>query len=152
LPVVANPIGVTPQLVVHGETGYLASTPDEWAEAITRLAENPALRRQMGAAGRRMVQHRYSVGVWAPRFAALVREAAESFSPAPAYVGGLRADRGSATVFAARVCAASDALNGEPEYARRPIAARVSPTAPDVSTLVAAPLHECPGSALNEHT
>ena len=46
LPVVANRIGVTEHLVIHGETGYLASTPDEWADAIARLAENPALRRR----------------------------------------------------------------------------------------------------------
>lgn len=77
LPVVANRIGVSDEMVVHGKTGYLASTPDEWAEAIARLAENPALRREMGAAGRRLVEERYCTGVWAPRFAAMVREAAE---------------------------------------------------------------------------
>ncbi len=77
LPVVANPIGVTGQMVIHGETGYIASTPDEWAEAIARLAEDPALRRKMGAAGRQMVEERYSVDVWAPRFAGLVRATAE---------------------------------------------------------------------------
>ena len=76
LPVVANPIGVTPQLVIHGKTGFLASTPDEWAEAIKRLAENPALRRQMGTAGRKIVEESYSVKVWSPRFAALIHGAA----------------------------------------------------------------------------
>ena len=62
LPVVANRIGVSEEMVVHGKTGYLASTPDEWAESVARLAENPALRREMGAAGRRLVEERYSVG------------------------------------------------------------------------------------------
>jgi glycosyltransferase involved in cell wall biosynthesis len=76
LPVVANPIGVTPQLVIHGETGYLASTPDEWAEAIARLAANPALRRQMGAAGRKIVEERYSIEAWSPRFAELIHDVA----------------------------------------------------------------------------
>jgi hypothetical protein len=80
LPVVANRIGVAERLVIHGETGYLASTPDEWADAIARLAENPALRRRMGAAGRRLVEERYSVGVWAPQFAALVHECGTSLS------------------------------------------------------------------------
>jgi glycosyltransferase involved in cell wall biosynthesis len=72
LPVVANPIGVTPQLVIHGRTGYLASTPEEWAEAITRLAANPELRRQVGAAGRKLVEERYSVDAWSPRIAGLI--------------------------------------------------------------------------------
>ena len=76
LPVVANPIGVTPQLVIHGKTGFLASTPEEWATAIKRLAENPALRRQMGMAGRKIVEERYSVDVWSPRFASLIHDAA----------------------------------------------------------------------------
>ncbi len=76
LPVVANPIGVTPQLVIHGETGFLASTAEEWAEAIARLAANPDLRRQMGAAGRNIVEEQYSVNAWSPRFAGLVHDAA----------------------------------------------------------------------------
>ncbi len=76
LPVVANPIGVTPQLVIHGKTGFLASTAAEWAEAIARLAANPELRRQMGAAGRKIVEEQYSVNAWSPRFAELIHNAA----------------------------------------------------------------------------
>jgi glycosyltransferase involved in cell wall biosynthesis len=76
LPVVGNPIGITPELVIHGKTGFLASTPEEWAEAIKRLAENPELRRQMGAAGRKVVEERYSVGAWSRRFAGLIHDTA----------------------------------------------------------------------------
>ena len=42
LPVVANPVGMNRTMVVHGETGFLASTPQEWAAAITCLAADPA--------------------------------------------------------------------------------------------------------------
>jgi hypothetical protein len=72
LPVVANPVGMNREMVVPGETGYLASTPEDWADAIARLAADPDLRRRMGAAGRRMVETHYSVDRWAPEFAALV--------------------------------------------------------------------------------
>ena len=59
LPVVANPVGMNRTLVLHGETGFLASTPQEWAEAIARLAADPHLRQRMGgwpATGRRSLQ------------------------------------------------------------------------------------------------
>jgi glycosyltransferase involved in cell wall biosynthesis len=83
LPVVANPVGENRRLVIHGETGYLASTPQDWAAAIARLAANPALRRRMGAAGRRLVEERYSVTGWEPRWVGLV-EAIIRGAPVPA--------------------------------------------------------------------
>jgi glycosyltransferase involved in cell wall biosynthesis len=72
LPVVATPVGMNCEMVVHGETGYLAETPDEWAEAIFRLAADPLLRQRLGQAGRRLVEAEYSVGRWSPRFAHLI--------------------------------------------------------------------------------
>lgn len=61
LPVVTNPVGVHPEMVRHGETGFLANTPDEWVEAVRTLAADPDLRRRMGAAGRQVIEERYSV-------------------------------------------------------------------------------------------
>jgi glycosyltransferase involved in cell wall biosynthesis len=68
LPVVANPVGVHAEIVRHGETGFLAETPEQWIEAIGRLARNPLLRRQMGRAGRRRLEEVYSVHVGAARW------------------------------------------------------------------------------------
>jgi glycosyltransferase involved in cell wall biosynthesis len=61
LPVVANPVGVHGAMVRDGTTGILAETPDQWVEAIARLADNPELRRAMGQAGRRVVEGEFSV-------------------------------------------------------------------------------------------
>lgn len=61
LPVVANPVGVHPILVRHGETGFLAATLDEWADAVCLLAGDADLRRRMGLAGRRLVEAEYEV-------------------------------------------------------------------------------------------
>lgn len=83
LPVVANPVGTNCEMVVDGETGFLASTPQQWSEAIQRLACDPALRRRMGAAGRRLVENRYSVEYWAPRFADIVDDVAHDRSLTP---------------------------------------------------------------------
>jgi glycosyltransferase involved in cell wall biosynthesis len=76
LPVVTNPVGVHPEMVIHGETGFLATTAAEWAEAIERLARDPALRRRLGAAGRRLVQERYSVAAWGQPLAELIERVA----------------------------------------------------------------------------
>jgi glycosyltransferase involved in cell wall biosynthesis len=63
LPVVANPVGMHQELVRHGENGFLAATAHEWVAAIRRLAQDPELRRRMGAIGRRRVQRDFSVSV-----------------------------------------------------------------------------------------
>jgi glycosyltransferase involved in cell wall biosynthesis len=73
LPVVANPVGVYREMVIHGETGFLASTPDEWADAVAALARDPQLRTKLGGAGRYLAEKRYSVSQWGARFAELVR-------------------------------------------------------------------------------
>jgi glycosyltransferase involved in cell wall biosynthesis len=68
LPVVANPVGVQAEMVRHGENGFLAETPNEWSEAVGRLAADPGLRQRLGQAGRRLVEATYSVSVGARRW------------------------------------------------------------------------------------
>jgi glycosyltransferase involved in cell wall biosynthesis len=68
LPVVANPVGVHVEMIRHGETGLLATTPEEWISAIRRLASDAALRARMGEAGRHVVETRYSVARGAERW------------------------------------------------------------------------------------
>lgn len=77
LPVIASPVGVNAEIVEHGVNGFLARTPDEWRAAITTLLHDPDLRRRMGAAGRRKVETHYALGVWGPRVATMLREAAQ---------------------------------------------------------------------------
>jgi glycosyltransferase involved in cell wall biosynthesis len=72
LPVVANPVGMNREMVIHGQTGLLASTPRQWGEAIALLADDPDLRRAMGTAGRRLARERFSVARWESRFAATI--------------------------------------------------------------------------------
>src|SRR5437764_1418375 len=52
-PVVASPVGANIQIVQHGINGFLAATTEEWADALLRLANDPALRQRMGAQARR---------------------------------------------------------------------------------------------------
>jgi glycosyltransferase involved in cell wall biosynthesis len=76
LPVVANPVGVHCQMVVHGETGFLVRTPHEWREAIEALAGDPTLRSRFGAAGRRLAEERYGVDGWSRKLVALLEQVA----------------------------------------------------------------------------
>jgi glycosyltransferase involved in cell wall biosynthesis len=65
LPVVANPVGVQADLVRAEENGLLGTTPEQWAAAVSRLVRDPALRRQMGQAGRRHLEDRFDVAAGA---------------------------------------------------------------------------------------
>jgi len=76
LPVVASPVGVNAEIVEHGVNGFLARTEAEWRDAIGVLLADPELRARMGAEGRRKVEAQYSLQVWGPRVAALLRSVA----------------------------------------------------------------------------
>lgn len=63
-PVVTSTFGGCPEVIAHGETGF-AVNPfdiDALAGAISRLLEDPALARRMGAAGRRRLEERFGMG------------------------------------------------------------------------------------------
>jgi glycosyltransferase involved in cell wall biosynthesis len=76
LPVVASPVGANRDIVVPGETGFLAETLADWVAALDRLAKDPALRQRMGAAGRRRAAERYSLQAKAPELIDLLYTAA----------------------------------------------------------------------------
>lgn len=82
LPVLANPVGVHPEMVVHGVSGLLASSDDEWVDSARRLAGEPELRQRMGVAARASVESGYSVAAWAETFVASVAGAEARSRPA----------------------------------------------------------------------
>jgi glycosyltransferase involved in cell wall biosynthesis len=51
-PVVAVKLPEQQKVVVHGESGFLASTPNQFAGYVQRLVRDPDLRRDMGAAAK----------------------------------------------------------------------------------------------------
>jgi len=75
LPVIASPVGVNGQVVVHGVTGFLAATPLEWVDALDRLSTDVELRASLGAAGRKRVEDLYSLNTLAPRFMEVLKQA-----------------------------------------------------------------------------
>lgn len=73
LPVVASPVGVNSRIVEQGQTGFLASSGDEWLEAMERLLDDDGLRTKMGREGRARVDEKYSLAVQAPRVVSMLR-------------------------------------------------------------------------------
>ena len=65
-PVVASPVGENNWVVSHGLNGYLADTNEEWIEALDDLYRDSGRCREMGRAGRRIVEERYHLDAVAP--------------------------------------------------------------------------------------
>lgn len=61
LPVVSSPVGVNNDMVAHGATGFLAESPEEWTEAIEKLATCEELRNSMGQAGKQSFQNSFTL-------------------------------------------------------------------------------------------
>jgi glycosyltransferase involved in cell wall biosynthesis len=61
IPTIMSPVGVNNDVVRHGENGMLASTDEEWIDAISTLVEDARLRNRMGRKGRQTVVEDYSV-------------------------------------------------------------------------------------------
>jgi glycosyltransferase involved in cell wall biosynthesis len=74
VPVVAAAVGVNTQIIQDGVNGFLASNEAEWDAKLSRLLADPDLRARVGAAGRKTIEERYSLGVHAPRLVSMVRE------------------------------------------------------------------------------
>lgn len=59
LPAVCSGVGVNRLIVENGVNGFLVHGRDEWVSALSRLARDPELRRQVGLAARERVRAAY---------------------------------------------------------------------------------------------
>ncbi|MBO3458289.1 glycosyltransferase family 4 protein [Aetokthonos hydrillicola Thurmond2011] len=61
LPIITTNVGAIPELITDGENGFLVppANSQKLAEAISKLIENPELRKEMGAKGRQRVSDSY---------------------------------------------------------------------------------------------
>ncbi len=77
LPVVASPVGVNAEMVENGTNGFVATTVNEWVQALNTLAADSTLRHRMGLAGRAKVECKYCLQVTAPRLTELLLQTAK---------------------------------------------------------------------------
>lgn len=78
IPTVAAAAGASSEAISDGVNGFLAHDEESWLERLVKLIDNPGLRQQIGEAGRRTVEERYSKAACARRFAEVVRNATEA--------------------------------------------------------------------------
>ena len=74
LPCVGSAVGANLEVVQHGQTGFLASDPTEWASALRELLSDPGRASEMGRAGRERVREHYDIRVVSAHAADLVEE------------------------------------------------------------------------------
>jgi glycosyltransferase involved in cell wall biosynthesis len=75
-PTVASPVGFNQALVLDRSTGLLASTTQEWIDALTLLATDSAMAARLGRAGRRHIEDNYSLHTIAPKLTRLLGDVA----------------------------------------------------------------------------
>jgi glycosyltransferase involved in cell wall biosynthesis len=63
LVVVATPTGGTPEIVLDGENGllFMPGNPDDLAQKISRLADDPELRKKLAKAGKQTVMEKFTM-------------------------------------------------------------------------------------------
>jgi glycosyltransferase involved in cell wall biosynthesis len=77
VPVMASDAGGNPELIRHGETGWIAPPldPRAWARLLETTLADAALRQRVGAAARRYVREHHTLEATAARTEAVYREA-----------------------------------------------------------------------------
>lgn len=75
LPCIASPVGANLE-VVGPQTGILAGNTDEWLQAFRRLRDDPALRQELGSAGRARAEREFSVQGQSTRMGQILLDAA----------------------------------------------------------------------------
>lgn len=68
IPAIASPVGVNEVIIQHRHNGMLASTEQEWKEALLLLLNDATLRGTMGKEARNTIERHYSKQAVAPLF------------------------------------------------------------------------------------
>ena len=71
LPTVASDVNANRLYLRDGENGFLVGTLALWEDRLTRLIEDPGLRRSMGARARESVERDFSIDAAVPKYLAL---------------------------------------------------------------------------------
>jgi glycosyltransferase involved in cell wall biosynthesis len=73
VPVVVSPFGMNQEVLRLGKVGFGARTEAEWVESLAWLLDNRSQGREMGLAGRKVIEERYSLVLLASRLGSYLR-------------------------------------------------------------------------------
>ncbi|MCS6992156.1 MAG: glycosyltransferase family 4 protein [Chitinophagales bacterium] len=65
---VVSPVGVNSKIVQHGNTGFHATTNEEWISVLSQLITDAGLRQKVGGQARRFVEQHFSLQALAERW------------------------------------------------------------------------------------
>jgi len=77
VPAVASPVGINSEFIRHGETGFLASSPEAWHKALKVLVAERQTRQAFGLKGRGLVEEYYSQEHFSAQYLKVFREVAK---------------------------------------------------------------------------
>jgi len=72
-PPIASPVGANKDIVVEGQTGFLAASDEDWFTALQTLKNNPKQAAAFGKAGRERVEQHYSLNAVLPKLADVIQ-------------------------------------------------------------------------------
>lgn len=78
IPAVCSPVGMNLELIDNTVNGFLAEEEEQWVDILYSLVHDEALRQKVGQAGRRLVEAAYGLQKTAPRFKAVILDAAQA--------------------------------------------------------------------------
>ena len=76
LPAVCTAIGFNLELIDNERTGFLVTSENEWISVLSKLIEDPYLRKKVGTAARDFVIKKQSIHVLAPQLLEILQEVA----------------------------------------------------------------------------
>ena len=80
VPCVASPVGIMPELIQDGVSGFLAASEQQWVERLSSLLDDAELRRRMGERARATMEEKYAGQMWSKSVGDILRHAVASSS------------------------------------------------------------------------
>lgn len=74
LPVIGSDLPANEEIILHGETGFIAKDENDWLNYLKYLLMNKDVAIQMGKKGRKRVEENYSYQIWGDKYVSLIQD------------------------------------------------------------------------------
>src|SRR5205085_5404895 len=74
IPTVASAIGTNFRIIKNGQTGFIASSKEEWLTYLSQLINNKNLRREIGRAAASEVEEKFSINANKDTYLGILRD------------------------------------------------------------------------------